>query len=440
MKKAVSFLLVLTLILSTVTVGIFASGETDFFITTAQTPREAGKLKFSKKLGTGYKNAPTAPVFYEDTLIVASGTKLYKLSAEDGSVISVCDMLGSVSYSAVSPLVTDGYVFVQLDAGKIQAFSFNSMKSLWVYTDKLGGQSLCPITFDGSFVYTGFWNGEEEDANYVCLSVSDDDPKSETEAKKAKWTFKHKGGFYWSGSAVLGSFVVFGGDDGTDGYTDSSKLFSINKETGKTASALTVSGDIRSSVTYNAQLNSCFVSSKAGYVYKFSVNKSTGALSLLKSYKAAGSVTASPAVYNGKVYIGCQNGASGRFIVLDADTMKEIYHCDMQGYPQATALVGTGYENEGKLYVYMTYNKAPGGITVFEDSEGQTAAKKAELFTPEESQYCISTISAGSDGTLYYKNDSGNIFAVTKKISGFSSFFRALLSLIRSLLSNIKKV
>ena len=121
-------------------------------------------------------------------------------------------------------------------------------------------------------------------------------------------------------------------------------------------------------------------------------------------------------VYNGRLYVGCQNSTAGKFIVLDAKTMKEIYTADMQGYPQASMLASTAYEEAtGKIYIYSTYNAKPGGITVFEDSQGQTTAVKTELFTPSEDmqQYCISTISVGSDGTLYYKNDSGNIFALS---------------------------
>ena len=141
----------------------------------------------------------------------------------------------------------------------------------------------------------------------------------------------------------------------------------------------------------------------------------------MKSYKASGAVTATPIVYNGRLYTGCQKGSAGEFVVLDCNTMNRIYTADMLGYPQGTMPVSNGYEAEnGKVYVYSTYNKIPGGITVFEDSPGQTNAVRTELYAPPEemSQYCVSSITAGNDGTLYYKNDSGNIFAVGSN-SGF---------------------
>jgi outer membrane protein assembly factor BamB len=167
---------------------------------------------------------------------------------------------------------------------------------------------------------------------------------------------------------------------------------------------------------------------------------SSGKLSSLKSYKAAGAVTATPVVYGGRVYVGCQNGSAGKFIVLDAKTMKAIYTADMKGYPQGSMLVSTGYEQtSGKIYVYSTYNAKPGGITVFEDCKGQTKVVKTELFTPDgdKQQYCISTISAGEDGTLYYKNDSGNIFALKEK-NDITSLLKKIISFFKNTIAKIE--
>ena len=168
---------------------------------------------------------------------------------------------------------------------------------------------------------------------------------------------------------------------------------------------------------------------------------SSGKLGSLKTYTAPGAVTATPVVYNGRLYVGCQNSTAGKFIVLDAKTMKEIYTADMQGYPQASMLASTAYEEAtGKIYIYSTYNAKPGGITAFEDSQGQTTAVKTELFTPSEDmqQYCISTISVGSDGTLHYKNDSGNIFAIGEKEPEVRlNFFQKIIEAIKNIIAKI---
>ena len=54
----------------------------------------------------------------------------------------------------------------------------------------------------------------------------------------------------------------------------------------------------------------------------------------------------------------------------------------------------------------------------------------------ENGEYCISTITSDSEGNLYYKNDSGNIFAVGHKREN-KSFFETLLRLILSVISQI---
>lgn len=406
--------------------------ESRSFLTDSKTPVSSGKLKFSKKFGQGFVNTPTTPVVVGNTLIVAAGKKLFKLDAQTGDEIKSVSLEGTVGFAVAMPLYADGKIFVQLDGGKVQAFDYKTMKSLWLYTDELGGQGLSPLTYDSGFVYTGFWLGETQSANFVCLSAKDENPKKENEGKKARWTFKRKGGFYMAGAAVTDRFVFVGCDDGEKESAGNSLILSLNKATGKLVSSLKTKGDLRSSVTYDEELGAFFITSKSGFVYRFKADEKNGKLSSLASYKAGGSVTSSPAVYGGRVYFGCQSADAGKFIVLNAKTMKKVYDCEMPGFPQSTAMIATG--NDGKVYIYMTYNRKPGGIVMFVDSPGQTAAKKTDLFTPPEdmSQFCLSSVTAGSDGTLYYKNDSGNIFAVTESTQ--SPFIKLMNTVLRILL------
>lgn len=85
-------------------------------------------------------------------------------------------------------------VFVGLSGGKVQVFDAKTLESLWVYTDDLGGQPNSTITYKDGYVYTGFWNNETKDANYVCLSVADEDPEDGFEEKTASWTHTQAGG------------------------------------------------------------------------------------------------------------------------------------------------------------------------------------------------------------------------------------------------------
>lgn len=60
-------------------------------------------------------------------------------------------------------------IFAPLADGRVQAFNAETLESLWVYQDMLKGQSLSPITYSDGYIYTGFWNAETKDANYVCI-------------------------------------------------------------------------------------------------------------------------------------------------------------------------------------------------------------------------------------------------------------------------------
>lgn len=439
MKKTLSlFLAVLLLFFSFSTVA-FGTKQAYTGITAVYTPVVKSSLLFSKKFGSNYKAAPTPIVAVDDTILFVSGVKLYKLNAKTGEEIASVKMQGSTLYATVAPLYADGKVFVALDDGIVQAFDYAAMQSLWVYTDAVGGQAISPLAYDNGYVYTGFWVSETESANYVCLRSEDENPANETENKTATWTYQSPGGFYWAGCCITDNYVIVGTDDGQKNSENNSKIIALNRYSGKEVSSLQVKGDIRSSVTYAAETNSYYVSSKAGYIYKFTMDAS-GNLGSLTTYTAAGAVTATPVVYGGRLYAGCQSGTAGKFIVLDARTMKEIYTCDMQGYPQASMLVSTAYEQAGgKIYIYATYNAKPGGITVFEDSPGQTAAVKTEFFTPasEMQQYCISTIAAGANGTLYYKNDSGYIFAVTEDSAVIRSAFQRIFEAIIAFFAKI---
>ena len=144
--------------------------------------------------------------------------------------------------------------------------------------------------------------------------------------------------------------------------------------------------------------------------------------------------TCTPSVYNGRIYIGVagtsQFGAnSGHGIAvynLNGDgSMTQAYVYAIVGYPQTSAMVSTAYSAEdGSVYIYLPYNYTPGGVSVLKDKPGQTApvtttgSGYSEVFTPVGplAQYCICSTIADQYGTIYYKNDSCYMMAITSKI------------------------
>ena len=269
---------------------------------------------------------------------------------------------------------------------------------------------------------SGFWKGETRDANFVCLSVTDEDVTQEDESKISTWKQTVPGGFYWAGSVVIGDAVIVGSDDGMSGFDNTSQLYSFDQFTGEVISVIDIVGDQRSSIAYDATSGKIFFTTKCGYLYSASVNVQTGELSDLVGIDHNTQSTSTPIVYKGKVYVGIGSGvqqdeSSGKLLVADVDSLEMLYSIDLKGYPQCSLLMTTAYEADtGYIYLYSTYNALPGGISMVKVDPDATTADGAELIELYDAtgfeQYCITSLICGEDGTIYYKNDSGNVLAV----------------------------
>lgn len=447
-KKILSVILSVVLCFSAVS-ALAAESGAGSRITSAKTPVSASQanLKWSIRLGKSYKDAPAPPIAVGDTLIVMSGKTLYKMSKETGEIIDTAAMEDTPSYSYTSPAYADGVIYCPLDNATLQAFDYETMTSLWVYHDPLGGQSLTEIVYDDGFLYTGFWNDEDADANYVCLNAEDEDKTKTNEEKSAVWTYAHKGGFYWAKCAVIGSRVIFGSDDGTVEADGKSLLISADKKSGNIKQTIEIKGDQRSGITYYD--GRAYFTTKAGLLYSVGVKKGGSlVVSDVKMLSLGGASTSTPVIYSGRIYVGVQGSGFGKgtLAVIDSANMKKIYSATLGGYPQNTVLLSTAYESEsGKVYIYSTYNASPGGITVISDAPGQLSAKSEELFVPGGSManFCICSVIADDDGTLFYKNDSGYIFAVEnteKQTTDISGTIKIIFAAIKKIIAFLKSI
>ena len=400
----------------------FRNSDVNMAITSARTPKapETTALKWAKQLGSGWSAAPSVQIIVDNSLIVMSGTSLYKLNLSNRS-IEQATMVNSPSFGYTPPTYAEGMIFCPLGNGTVQAFNAKTLESLWVYQDPGKGQALSPITYSDGYIYTGFWNNETKSDSYVCLSVTDEDPNETTETKYATWTKSVPGGFYWAGSVVVDDVLVVGTDDGANwNISGTSHLYALNKKNGSEINHLDLTGlgDQRSSIAYSA--GRVYFTTKGGYLCSAAVSSSDGKLSDLKWKKVSDQSTSTPIVYKDYVYFcagsGVIEGASGSgyFVVADANTLEMVRAVEMKGYPQCSPLLSTAYEDEGYLYFYCTYNKTPGGISLIKVKTADQSAERVELYTPEAGlqNYCITSIICDTDGTLYYKNDSGYVFAV----------------------------
>ena len=396
----------------------FRNGQNNMAITDAKTPTSAATTveKWISPLGTSWTKTPSGMIIADNALIFMNQTSITKADLQTGELLATNTMCANAGFAIISPTYGDGKIFCPINGGKIEAFDVKTLESLWVFTDAVGGQNNTPITYCDGYVYTGYWKGENKDGNFVCVNAS---------TGELVWSQTTLGGHYWSGAVVVGEAVIFGSDDGTSGYDGNSHLFALNRLTGEVISDFTLTGmgDQRSTIAYSAEKGHVYLTTKNGYIVSAAVNATTGALSDLKSNKIASQATATPVVYGDKVYVGAGGGmqvgaTTGNLFAVDANTLEYLYEVPLKGYPQGSILISTAYLTEtGKLYCYSTYNSAPGGMTLIKIDPNTTTIDGVEVEEIYDAtyypQYCLISPICGPDGTIYYRNDSGCIFALT---------------------------
>lgn len=430
----------------------FRGGNDNNGVVNFKTPtqRDEAALSWASKIGDGYdKEAVSCPILITqdgyDYLIVYSGAKIYKVDAITGQTVAAGTMQDASAYAINSPTYGDGMIFVGLSDGRVQAFDADTLESLWVYADPLEGQPNCPIVYHNGYVYTGFWKGEEKDANFVCLSATDEDPSDTDEEKLPTWTYTTKGGYYWAGAYVCDNYLLVTTDDGADGYSSQTgKLLCLNPTTGERLDEINnLHGDARSSI---AEENGVYYfTSKGGYFYQATVTATESGyelavreLALENGTTGVPMSTSTPVVYKGRAYVGVSGSSqftaySGHNItVIDLTSMNIAYRVETKGYPQTSGLLTTAYENvDGYTYVYFIDNFTPGVLRVLKDKPGLTEKEvyvedgvgkekmtAPVLFEPagHQAQYAICSPIADQYGTLYFKNDSGYLMALTNAV------------------------
>ena len=373
-------------------------------------------LYWASKLGSGFdSDAVGSPILVDGDLITYAGNRIFRVDTVTGEVLATGTMDHKSSFSITPPTYAEGIVFVALSNGCVQAFNAATLESLWIYADPLGGQPNCPLTVKDGYLYIGFWNSETGDANFVCMTITGEDPSRSDESKCVSWYQTAKGGYYWAGAYVGDGFVLVGTDDGTNRCNEnSSSLLLLDAKTGKLLDRWNnLNGDIRSTIVHDAATDAFYFTSKGGTFYSIRVEngrelKGLWSVALKNSTGGIPMSTCSPVVYNGRAYVGVsgssQFGAySGHNItVLDLQSRSIAYSIQTQGYPQTSGLLTTAYaEDSGYTYVYFFDNMTPGKLRILRDKHGMTSpdyltmekgtATAYALFTPtgEQAQYAI---------------------------------------------------
>ena len=394
----------------------FRLGEDNLSVTSARTPvtKDALEIKWERQVGDYTSpTSGTTPIIVGGRLYTLSGTNLYMVNKDTGEVLKKGTTITDPGFGLIPMTYGDGMLFVPLSDGVIQCFNAETLESLWVYEDPLKGRCENSIRYDDGYIYTGFFT---DPADFVCISVDDEDPSSQFERKTATWRNDALGSFYWDGCWSNDKYVFVASNAGT--------VYCLDKTDGSVKQHYTIGEQVRCNIAYYN--NRIYLTTQGGSIYSFNLT-SDGILDtehLIAPLKFGGASTSTPAIYNNRLYIGLthgQNFGSEGFEILVADidtatgALSTAYTVETDGYVQTSGLISTAYEKEdGYVYVYFLANSPHGTMYLIKDKAGMTEADPASgsFYIPNHEQYCIASAVVDKEGCLYVKNDSGWQYAL----------------------------
>ena len=358
-----------------------------------------------------YNTYVSDPIVVNNRVYVAAGNTLCVYDAKTGNPIIQCRLVAPID-SVARMVYADGLVIVPVEGGRLQAITADELITVWM-TDELSPidstgtqQSLCTLTVEGGYVYyataSAAFSGATNSGYVVCVSLKDG---------TVQWSNANSTvGYYWAGASVQGQWVVIGDDAGD--------VSVLNARTGELASKVQLGTPVRSTIVEGTQENTLLAVASNGQLFKLAIDPGTGVINVVQSVQFGNSSTSTPTVYDGTVYVG---GASlesptgnGVLVAIDEASMtvtRTIAAHDgglaFAGDIKSTPLV---CKQSSGTYVYFTCNDQYGAAYCYRvgDAEAYT------IYMPDEDHrnYTMASIVCGADGTLYYINDSGALFAI----------------------------
>ena len=386
-------------------------------VTSAPTSSNNAALSWKKTYGNvNYSEILTLgdSIYFASSLLNADWTAqpavLHRLNSNGEETASV-QLFGSID-STCRMVYTDGVIIIPLSNGRLQGVSASEMKTLWISKATApGDKNMSTVTASGGMVFTGTTSdwGASSGTFFGINAITGE----------CVWANRsNEAGYYWAGACKIGNVLVYGDSAGW--------LKAVEPTTGKAVSQIKLSESaIQSTVISNNAGTKAYVMTTDGFLHEVEVGFDGSLSEQSKTeLKLHGGGTSTPTLFEGNIYVGGGTWSTkGTFNVIDAATMQVKNTIELPFYVQSAPLVAKAAD--GNTYAYFTCNGAEtnasgeltsgGGAWVY-CLETNTATKLFDA-TGSMANYCTKSITMGADGTLYWTNDSGTLFALASATS-----------------------
>lgn len=361
-------------------------------------------------LWESFSNAPDSwgsvyagtPILVNNHIYAVRNHKIEMLDAKTGEVKASTKLHSQIGYYS-NIIYGGGMIFVPLGNGDVQCFNAATLKSMYLIENSASLGSYWGVYgamhYDNGKLYVGYSN-QRDYGGYAVYDTLDPNIDDEYEVVKPLWITGEKDqSYYGSGAVTIKDMVVIGGDGG---------IVSVrNAKSGEELSKLQLSGKIRCSLVYADGY--IWTTTQNKKIYKLLLSES-GKITVAEEADLPNNSNASPVVTGGKVYITGGVWGAGFLAVYD---MNLTLLAQVKGEnPFNTPTVSTAYDN---VCVYFTEN-GPEGSLYKAEVTANNKITLTKIYTPEHPQYSMSKVIIGSDGTIYYANDSGYLFAIRDKL------------------------
>mgnify|MGYP000483422057 CR=1 FL=1 len=309
-------------------------------------------------------------------------------------------------FQLATPAYGDGNVFFATNDGHVYALNATTGMVLWnTRIAETYDQLATPVTYADGKVYVGSYksgNGTNDAGVYYCLDSSNGNLVWSRTSTTGK-------GYYWSGAAVIGDYLVYGDLASvlTCVYRDNGTLVDEINITTDVPFNHSDAGAIKSSVAYSN--SSVYFTSEGGYAWRIGFDENSGQFIATEGWSEdIGYSSSTPVVHEGHVYVGTGSwSVSGKLYCLNASDGSEEWSFEPNGGIKASPAISIQGDDS---YIYFTTNCANGSVYCIDEN-----GNELWNFTNEEAGTSGGYILQGvaiSDGYVYFGDDGGYVYGL----------------------------